>query len=376
MTTKKINKNNKTIALLAIGNELVEGQIQDTNSFHFSSTLTTQGASLRHQRQVTDNTPDIIDDIHDLLSKNEALIITGGLGPTSDDKTRHAVSEALQLPLYFNEPSWDKIKTRLTSFGLSIAPSNRQQALFPEGSVIIANENGSAEGAHITWNKHELFMLPGPPNECWPMFQAYVLPYLKNNQFFKENHTLRFLTLGLIEGEIAPLIDEIAKPFEAETGYRWTYPYIEIKLKVEHQDTIAPLKKAILDQIQHHLVSTTNDDALSILNQKLADATALILSLDGPEHLSTLLETIHPHLICNKSMGETSDIHIKLEAIKVDDPTSEILCISFNAFRNKDLIYTHIQKTPYRSSRINRYIEHYCAWQINQLLDIIIVPSL
>lgn len=374
--TTKINQKNKTIALLAIGNELVEGQIQDTNSFYFSSTLSAHGGTLRHQRQVTDHTPDIIDDIHDLLSKNDALIITGGLGPTSDDKTRHAVSEALQLPLCFNEASWDKIKARLTSFGLAIAPSNRQQALFPQGAAIIPNENGSAEGALINWNNHDIFMLPGPPNECWPMFDSTVLPHLKNNHFFKENHTLRFLTLGLVEGEIAPLIDELAKPFDAETGYRWAYPYIEIKLKFEKPEIMGALQAAILAHIKDYLVSMNSEDAVSILTQKLTNTTTPMISVQGPEPIESMITTINcPKLIYDKMMQHTAPIHIQLDASKIEDPGSDIFRVEFRAFKNKNLIYSHSHKTPYRSTRINRYIEHYCAWQMNQLLDTFIVPT-
>ncbi|MFZ4077303.1 MAG: competence/damage-inducible protein A, partial [Legionellaceae bacterium] len=281
MKPQKIAQKNKTIAFLAIGNELVEGQIQDTNSFHFSGLISAEGGTVRHQRQVTDNTQDIVDDVHDLLSKNEVLIITGGLGPTSDDKTRHAISEALDLPLVFDEPSWDYIKARLTQFGLAIAPSNRQQALFPQGATILDNEQGSARGAHIKHKGCDLFMLPGPPNECWPMFDAYVLPFLKHHHFFKAHHALRFLTLGLIEGEIAPWIDDIAEPFQAKTGYRWTYPYIEIKLKVEQLDHIEPLRALILEHIKDHLVSSNDNDAFAILKQNLLPETTPTLTVHG-----------------------------------------------------------------------------------------------
>ena len=357
----------KNIALLAIGNELVEGQIQDTNSYHFAGIISAQGGTIRHQRQVTDHLQDIMEELRSLLTKNDAVIITGGLGPTSDDKTRHAIGEALNLPLYFDEPSWEKIQARLTQFGLAIAPSNRQQALFPEGSTIIENDQGSARGAHMQWNKKDIFMLPGPPNECWPMFDSFVLPYLQKNEFFKINQTLRFLTIGLVEGEIAPIIDEIAKPFGAETGYRWTYPYIEIKLKSENPDIIEHLHAAILNQIKPNLVSTNDNNAFDVLKHELSKENTPMLSIEGHDQTHALVQIInHPKLIHRDNNHSKTPWQIKLSANKMTN--LEVLNIQFNAYMNGELTHTHMQTTPFRNTRVHLYIEHYCAWQISQLL--------
>jgi len=100
----------KRISFLATGNEIIEGEIQDTNGNYFARTLHELGATIYQHVQVSDNRDEICNALHYLLAHSDAVIITGGLGPTSDDNTRYAVAEVTQKELIFDDASWKYIE--------------------------------------------------------------------------------------------------------------------------------------------------------------------------------------------------------------------------------------------------------------------------
>jgi nicotinamide-nucleotide amidase len=232
----------KQIALLATGDEICNGDIVNSNSAEIAQRLFSEGMYSGTHITVGDNLSDIETAIHFLLQKHQALIITGGLGPTSDDVTRQALSQALKKKLVFDAAVWETIVARLTYLGYTNPPeSNRQQAFFPENAVIIPNAHGTAAGCmvQVQSNGQFIFMLPGPPAECLPMFNAAVLPVLKEQEFQQVLYHDRWLLSGVNEAEIAEKLDEAISPFNCMTGYRVCYPYIEVKLCSTHQSDFA-----------------------------------------------------------------------------------------------------------------------------------------
>lgn len=224
------------VALLATGDEICNGDIINSNSYEIAQRLFSAGIQVNTHMTLPDNLAALEQGMRFLLENHSALIITGGLGPTSDDLTRQALSHVLQRPLVFNEPTWEAIVARIRRFGIHPPPeSNRQQALFPRDAIIIPNPNGTAAGCMVkqtSANHHEqfIFMLPGPPAECLPLFETVVLPTLKNNSFQKIVCYKKWVLQGVSEAAIAEKLDTLAKPFDCVTGYRFCYPYIEFKL--------------------------------------------------------------------------------------------------------------------------------------------------
>ena len=181
------------IALLATGDEISHGDILNTNSQEIAQRLFNQGMQIGTHITTPDQISEIETAIHFLLKDHRGLIITGGLGPTSDDLTRYALSNATQRKLIFDEQTWDTITTRLKRFGYDKFPeSNRQQALFPEGATIIPNPNGTAAGCFLKLNNQYIFMLPGPPVECLPMVDHVVVQTLIQAHFPEDSpHFIR-----------------------------------------------------------------------------------------------------------------------------------------------------------------------------------------
>lgn len=262
---------NNLIALLATGDEISNGDILNTNSQEIAYRLFNHGMTLGMQMVTGDSITLIEEAIRYLLSLHRVVIITGGLGPTSDDLTRYALSNALKQPLVFNEDTWHSIETLLKSLGYAHPPdTNRQQALFPHGATIIPNANGTASGCMIKHQDQWIFMLPGPPRECLPMIDHVVIPTLKENQFQKILYHDKWLLFGVSEGEIAEKLDAIAKPFKCLTGYRLWYPYIEFKIYSDLKEPFDAVVSQIEKAVYPYLIDDGKRSASDLLKEKIS----------------------------------------------------------------------------------------------------------
>jgi nicotinamide-nucleotide amidase len=221
----------KNIALLATGDEIVQGDVINTNASHIARQLSAEGMTIGNHVAATDAQEDMEEALKFLLDKHDTIITIGGLGPTSDDRTRFAIAEVIGCPLTFDEASWNMICERLNRFHLDIPESNRQQCLFPQNSKILANHNGTANGCHIKISDKNIYMLPGPPNECLPLFEQAVLPSLKQQAGYAQSRYRQdWLLLNVSEGTIAAQIDQAIDHAAVSIGYRVAMPYLEVKL--------------------------------------------------------------------------------------------------------------------------------------------------
>lgn len=220
----------KTVSIISTGSELLSGDFVETNSGHISKALYENSIATKSHATVSDHKSTIVAAIKNGLIESEAVIITGGLGPTSDDNTREAVSMATGIDLEFNENTWEKIKARLSRFNIYPNDSNRKQAMFPKACTIIPNKNGTAAGCILQLNHSDIIFLPGPPRECLPMFSAVVLPYLKNKGYQNNFTVLKWKLIGVIESDIAPKLDKIFEGLDVQTSYCLNYPYLDFKI--------------------------------------------------------------------------------------------------------------------------------------------------
>lgn len=221
---------NKRIGFLVTGSEVTSGEILNSNSANMAQMLQEWGVNLGEHILCDDGADNIADILRFLLTRHEAVIISGGLGPTSDDVTRIAVSQVAGQDLVFNEASWQKIVERLAKRNLPIPENNRQQAMFPESATILRNDNGTADGCKLMIDNALVFMLPGPPRECMPLFEQQVFPMLKDQGFTSSFRLFRWRLMGISESAIAASLDPIAKEYKIEFAYRAGYPFVDIKL--------------------------------------------------------------------------------------------------------------------------------------------------
>jgi nicotinamide-nucleotide amidase len=163
--------------ILAAGTELTEGIIQDTHARYLASELTSLGLAVRRMIQIPDDPAIFREELTRACRDACLVLITGGLGPTTDDLTREMVAEAAGVPLEFHAEAWETLLARFA--GRRISDTNRKQATAPRGFLLLPNPNGTAPGFHGEVNGALVVAMPGPPSELRPMFAASVLPLIR-----------------------------------------------------------------------------------------------------------------------------------------------------------------------------------------------------
>lgn len=166
------------VEVLAVGTELLLGQIVNTNATAIGSRLADAGLDHFHQAVVGDNVDRIAGAINLACSRSDALIITGGIGPTQDDLTREAICRAAGVEMAFSEDYAEELRMRWEARGRPMPESNLRQAQYPYGAELIPNPKGSAPGLRIRIGDSWVFAVPGVPAEMLAILDDHVLPFL------------------------------------------------------------------------------------------------------------------------------------------------------------------------------------------------------
>jgi nicotinamide-nucleotide amidase len=165
--------------VISIGSELAAGVSLDTNSQWIARELEQIGLVVRFHTTVADDLDANESALRIASERADVVVVTGGLGPTQDDLTRDALARLTELPLVEDGPSLERIAAIFQMFNRPMPERNRVQAMFPQGAVVIPNNNGTAPGIWLDWNDAVFVCLPGVPREMKPMFEEWVLPRLK-----------------------------------------------------------------------------------------------------------------------------------------------------------------------------------------------------
>jgi len=197
------------IGILAIGNELVSGATQDTNSSFISRELTAQGWDISTIMVVGDDERSIGNGLDCLMAISDAIIVTGGLGPTSDDITTASIAKTFDLNLYTNEAVLKKIREKFEKHSIKWTPNNIKQAMFPEGAEPIPNPIGTAWGFSLKKNGRILAVIPGVPSEVRRMLSDGVIPLIKR-EFGEAKQYLKSRTIKIF-GPIEAKIDQMIR---------------------------------------------------------------------------------------------------------------------------------------------------------------------
>lgn len=167
------------IEFIAVGSELLTPHFLETNSLYLAEKLQALGWRLSFKTVVGDSLKELKEAVRMARQRSWLILISGGLGPTEDDRTRQAVAEVLGARLVFNKSILKKIRQRFESRGLRMTPSNRRQAYVIEGALVLDNPHGTAPGLWLENRDQIIVLLPGPPSELKPMVDNLVLPRLK-----------------------------------------------------------------------------------------------------------------------------------------------------------------------------------------------------
>ncbi|MEK4030124.1 MULTISPECIES: competence/damage-inducible protein A [Bacillaceae] len=197
--------------IIAVGSELLLGQITNTNAQFLSQQLAEIGVNVYYHTVVGDNSSRVLDAIKEAEKRADLLIFTGGLGPTKDDLTKEAIAAHIGRPLVYNEEALKSIENYFVKTKRPMTPNNKKQALVMEGCLVLANDHGMAPGMMVKGKNHFYMLLPGPPREMQPMFVRYGKPALLDvlEKVEKiESRVLRFFGIGesALETEVEDLL--------------------------------------------------------------------------------------------------------------------------------------------------------------------------
>ncbi len=217
--------------IIAVGSELLTPTKTDTNSLWLTEKLNEIGIEVRLKTVVGDDRARLEETIREALRRSDIVISTGGLGPTEDDITREVSAKAVGRELVYHEELVEDLRERFRRWGREMPKTNKRQAYVIEGARILPNLNGSAVGMAVEIGEKFLVVLPGPPRELKPMFEAHVLPTLKKSagEIVVRRRILRVAGMG--ESAVDEAIAPIYKSFETvETSILFNRSEIEIHL--------------------------------------------------------------------------------------------------------------------------------------------------
>ena len=281
------------ISTLSIGDELICGQLTDTNAGTIAATLLAEGLRIQRHLTVGDNEPDIIGALNDLGRVSDAIIVTGGLGPTADDLTSRAAARATGRRLVINEEARTHVRTmsgRLAN--LIVCPLSDKQSMIPTKSALIHNQHGTACGFHLMHNGCFMFFMPGVPSEMIVMLREAVVPFILERVPHKR--TIRSATLnvfGPCEAEVDELLLGIARQEQGLTlGICVTFPWMKVTVRAEadNDDAAAnlllPAVTTVRDRLKEYCFSSGGigmDDVVAELFREHGLTLSLAESCSG-----------------------------------------------------------------------------------------------
>ncbi len=237
--------------IITIGDEILIGQIVDTNSAWMAEQCNLNGIEIYQITSVHDDHEHIMEALKKAEEKVDLVLITGGLGPTKDDITKNTLCEYFNTKLVFHEPTFEHIKTRFKNRNIDINKLNHDQALVPEGCTVLFNKAGTAPGMWFERNDTIFISMPGVPFEMKYLVEFEIFPRLLNNGKTKAIYHKTVLTQGLPESMLAEKIEdwEDALPENIKLAYLPNPMSVRLRLSAMGADKLQ-LEKLVESEIE------------------------------------------------------------------------------------------------------------------------------
>ena len=264
------------VELVSVGTELLLGNIVNTNARYLSEKCAMLGLSVYYQTTVGDNEERLAEVIKTALNRSDIVILNGGLGPTEDDLTKETCAKVMGLPLVTDQHTEERLKEYYKGREKEDLPeSNWKQAVIPERAVVFDNGNGTAPGLVVEQNGKTVILVPGPPNELYPMMEKQICPYLqKKNEEVILSQMVKICGFGesKVEEMILDLIDKQTNPTLATYAKQG-----EVHLRVtaraateeEAKKLLKPMVKEIKKRFGEAVYTTDEKETLTDVVVKL-----------------------------------------------------------------------------------------------------------
>lgn len=266
------------VEVIAVGTELLLGQTVNTNAARIGSRLADAGLEHRYSTVVGDNQERMVGTIALAMSRSDAIVITGGVGPTQDDITREAISEVTGRRLLFSEEYADQLRRWWASRGREMPESNLKQAEYPEGAELLDNPKGTAPAIQLEHDSTWLFALPGVPAELEALLDLHVIPALRHRAGDGAVVSRIIRTYGESESRVGEMLADLYVP-DGNPSMAFLASAAEIKIRLTAQAAtneqaevlIAPVERAVTERMGRLVFGLDDDTIERIILRQAAD---------------------------------------------------------------------------------------------------------
>ncbi|MAS92707.1 MAG: competence/damage-inducible protein A [Verrucomicrobiales bacterium] len=325
------------VEVVNTGTELLLGKVVNTHASFFGQELFKLG--LRVQRQVTiPDGDDIKTVLNEAFPRCDIILITGGLGPTSDDITREVVAEMLGRELHLDESILEEIENMFRQRGLRASRANDRQAMVPEGAVVLHNPNGTAPGLYLPADEENdtphLFLLPGPPRELKPMFLDQVYPVLEEMQSEELGRNIwrNFRIYGVGESAIAAKLEKKLSEFDGlEVGYCARLGEVDLRL-IGPPEAVDAGSEIVRDAYREEIIAEAEDPIEQIVIELLSERGETVSTAEsctGGLIVSTLTDVsgsssaVHRGYVTYSNEAKSEILGVPAEVIEEHGAVSE-----------------------------------------------------
>lgn len=257
-----------TVELISVGTEILMGNIVNTNAAWLAKECAALGLSCFYQSVVGDNEDRLKEQMKTSLERSDIVILTGGLGPTTDDLTKETAALLMGKKLVTDQHSLERVKAYFQVRGMEMTENNKKQALVPEGARVLDNDNGTAPGLILESGEKCMILLPGPPNEMKPLFEAQVKPFLKAlNPCVLYSRTVKLCGIG--ESKAATIVQDMIDAQEnptiapyAKTGEVHFRVTAQAKNEKEGKKLVKPVVKELKRRFGQAVFATKEEETL------------------------------------------------------------------------------------------------------------------
>jgi nicotinamide-nucleotide amidase len=261
------------VEVVAVGTELLLGQIVNGNAAFIGSRLAEQGFDAHHQQVVGDNLARMESALRTAIDRADAVVVTGGIGPTQDDITREAICAATGRPMEHSDAYESELRQRWERSGRVMPPSNVRQADHPQSAELLPNPKGSAPGLALFHDETWIFALPGVPEEMELLLGEQVLPRLRRAADAEEVLFSRLLrSWGRSESQVADELEDLYRSstnpsmaFLASAGEIKIRLTAKAKTRPEAESLIAPMETAVRERMGASIFAVDDETIESVL---------------------------------------------------------------------------------------------------------------
>jgi nicotinamide-nucleotide amidase len=267
--------------IITIGDEILIGQIIDTNSAWIAEQFNLNGIEIYQITSVHDNHEHILEALKKAEEKVDLVIMTGGLGPTKDDITKNALCDYFNTKLVFHQPTFEHIKTRFTKLNIDVNKLNRDQALVPESCTVLFNKAGTAPGLWFEKSDTYFVSVPGVPFEMKYLVENEILPRLRVSGKAKAIYHKTVLTQGLPESMLAMKLEKWEDALPANIKLAYLPSPMAVRLRLSATGSVENDLRVLVESEIEELQKIIPDHIYGYNNETMAEVIGRMLKNNG-----------------------------------------------------------------------------------------------